>query len=969
MKRLFLLSLITILAALGISAQSYSRKAPFNFSQPKTLHPTVNVAGVPAVSVLGTVFTDGPVSVEILQNGGLIPSIRKKSDDTPFLCIYRFNVIAVKANGAKIKKISFGEMDTTSGLTPTDMESCTFESDVWVALPGLEISEVQMENRHQLDAILSEIKVEYETPMDILNPTSVYPANGTTLYTTDFNGVTFSFDSEIYSASSDLFTFVENGTAISSSAVATVSGKTVTVKPSAPLSAGEYALSASPRAMMTAEGFYNPALTTLFTLRNPQNTFMPVALPSGEVESVPADIELAFPDVIGNYGVEGDDADLSKKRFDVINLVNGQKVATAQCSLKEGNTKVLVLSLLPHVALTQNGIYTLTIPAKTVYNKCYKAGYEGGEKWNDVISLEFRVGNVYIPTTEIVEKANAALALTGLGYPKADAVERVALRNALNDALNNYNGSEEEMNALINAFYASTDVVLPENGNYYTVANLMKNGTKSYLKYSDGAVTLTTAKDEAAHFLVTKTAQGKYVFSVNGAYLHTLMPVDQYIGTSSKNVLPEYNAEVNDITVARLVVTDVDNTETLGKFSLFGAIGRFEEGTEMLYAYSLVKNGVINVPNTKNWYTDQTSTAFVFDETTQPDPETVYSVSPVSGTTLTSVSDITVTVVGVKGLARNAAKDIYFGGNTVNSVSVTGNVITLTPYFESDGSYTLLIPKGAFTYQYEGRTIDVPQITATYNVVMSDNFSYDFTAHYGVHSSMVDEGTHHPLDFNNFYIYYNSISAEEETGFAINPQVNLCKLHDYNTGVIVAEGTFRAESSKHLVRTDKVFFRKNDTGEYAEVGVIVNELSSTLYDVRHADGSKKRYTYNAKTDKIENRDYYEYTHKLYYVFPQKFTAQNLRDSRYGFIAVRGSFGDENFGRYLDNPSSVLRSDCHLIEQMGLYYNSSKNALPTGIENVEAMPESDVLYDLTGRKVGSTNVPGIYIKNGKKIIVR
>lgn len=968
MKRLFLLNVIAILAVLGISAQNVTKKATFSFSHPETLHPSLSVEGVPAVSVVGKVFSDGPVSVEILQNGGLIPSIQKKSDNTPFLCIYRFNVIAVKTNGAKIKKISFGEFDITSGITPSDNLG-TFEYDVWEALPNLEVAEVQMENKQQLDAMLSEINVEYETPMDILQPTSVYPANGTTLYTTDFNGVTFSFDSEISTTKSESFKFEKSGTTEYISAVATASGKTVTVTPTNALSAGEYTLSADKEAIKTSEGFYNPEMTTVFTLHNPQNTFMPTVLPDGEVESVPADIELEFPGVIGNYGIEGDDEDLSKKKFDIVNIVTGQKVASASCSLKDGKTNVLLLSLAPHVALTQNGVYTLTIPAKTVYNVNYKAGYDGGEEWNDAISLEFRVGNVYIPSAAIVEKANAALSLTGLGYPKADAAERVALQNALNDALNNYNGSEEEMNNLINAFYASTDVVMPENGNYYTVANLMKNGTKSYLKYSDGAVTLTTAKDEAAHFLVTKTAQGKYVFSVNGAYLHTLMPVDLYIGTSSKNVLPEYNAEVNDITVARLVVTDVDNTETIGKFSLYGAIGRFEEGTEMLYAYSLVKNGVINVPNTKNWYTDQTSTAFVFEETTQPDPETVYSVSPVSGSTLTSVSDITVTIEGVTGLAQNAAKDIYFGGNTVNSVSVERNVITLTPYFESDGSYTLLIPKGAFTYQYEGRTIDVPQITATYNVVMSDKFSYDFTAHYGVHSSMVDEGTHHPLDFNNFYIYYNSISAEEETGFAINPQVNLCKLHDYNTGVIVAEGTFRAESSKQWVRTDKVLCRKKDTGEYAEVGVIVNELSSTLYVVRHDDGSQKRYTYNANTDKIENRDYYEYTHKLYYVFPEKFTEENLKDSRYGFIAVRGSFGDENFGRYLDNPSSVLRSDCHLIEQMGLYYNSSKNATPAGIENVEVMTESDVLYDLTGRKVGSTNVPGIYIKNGKKIIVR
>ena len=42
---------------------------------------------------------------------------------------------------------------------------------------------------------------------------------------------------------------------------------------------------------------------------------------------------------------------------------------------------------------------------------------------------------------------------------------------------------------------------------------------------------------------------------------------------------------------------------------------------------------------------------------------------------------------------------------------------------------------------------------------------------------------------------------------------------------------------------------------------------------------------------------------------------------------------------------------------------------TGIENVEAVNTDKVIYDLTGRRVEAITVPGIYIVNGVKRVVR
>ena len=45
--------------------------------------------------------------------------------------------------------------------------------------------------------------------------------------------------------------------------------------------------------------------------------------------------------------------------------------------------------------------------------------------------------------------------------------------------------------------------------------------------------------------------------------------------------------------------------------------------------------------------------------------------------------------------------------------------------------------------------------------------------------------------------------------------------------------------------------------------------------------------------------------------------------------------------------------------------------PTGINFIPAptLPQDNAIYDLSGRRVSDTAVPGVYIKNGKKVLVR
>ena len=66
---------------------------------------------------------------------------------------------------------------------------------------------------------------------------------------------------------------------------------------------------------------------------------------------------------------------------------------------------------------------------------------------------------------------------------------------------------------------------------------------------------------------------------------------------------------------------------------------------------------------------------------------------------------------------------------------------------------------------------------------------------------------------------------------------------------------------------------------------------------------------------------------------------------------------------------MTKSECHLNEVGRYYLNTSINAIPTGINEVKENTSSDDIYDISGRKVLSAEKPGMYIKNGKKFIVK
>lgn len=90
---------------------------------------------------------------------------------------------------------------------------------------------------------------------------------------------------------------------------------------------------------------------------------------------------------------------------------------------------------------------------------------------------------------------------------------------------------------------------------------------------------------------------------------------------------------------------------------------------------------------------------------------------------------------------------------------------------------------------------------------------------------------------------------------------------------------------------------------------------------------------------------------------------------YYYRCEAGAFGDANYGKWLNNPSSVSPSSCRVNRLMDVGGYQINNDRVTGIATITVDEPSKFVYDLQGRRVDNMTKKGIYIVNGKKVAVK
>ena len=259
-----------------------------------------------------------------------------------------------------------------------------------------------------------------------------------------------------------------------------------------------------------------------------------------------------------------------------------------------------------------------TAPAVGDFTVKELAGYDA------TISIEGKTINVnYTHNLEaITQLAKEALAKTGAGYPTTDAATRIALEEAVKTATD-----AAAVATALNAFKNDkASIQMPEDGKAYVITNIHKTGGKRYMRYqADGTSMIVRGEGELpieATYICHKVGD-KYVFANNsGTYLTWRGNAAGDCTNGNLGYTASYDADYNTFTVAA-------NPDVFGCLS-FGAKRGAKRSTSQSY-YIVTRTGSFEKAGLHNFYNDENSSAFTFEEVTYPNTITFHDAQKING--------------------------------------------------------------------------------------------------------------------------------------------------------------------------------------------------------------------------------------------------------------------------------------------------------------------------------------------------
>lgn len=955
--RKFLFFILSLFSASAVMAQTTDADALFDFAHPMTLNPSISFEDVAGTHVIVSdkVFTDGPVKIYFGKDFP-VPITEGYTPGEYYLTINRGATFYIAcSNDVELLSIDFkaGNIASEMGsinIQPGYRGTYTLNTG-WNAVDvnGNElrgVHEVGFNNGGK-DAFLRTIKVTYRTPMDVVSAVSFSPSKGSEVETFDALDVTFNYDIASTAGPFDILDSKRN--AVATIDAASFNGRVASLVPNEPVTTpGNYTINFPTGAFLTSTGLYTKSFNYNFTVVEPSNTFNPINVPNEEVENeMPNTISILFDGNIGNK------TELTDMSFDVIGNKTGP-VTTAKASVFGPSTFVLTLD----DAVNFSDVFTITIPEKTIYNY-------NRTKYNSEFVITYKVAGANAPSAEVLAQAQNLLKATGVGYPTADAQARKVLENLVE---NQDRGDEDFINAM-NDFLATTEITLPEADKYYHIVSVTPEGKKAYLAYNGTSVTVSDKAADAYSFYTETENASTLLSTIDGKYLHSLVESDKYRYTSAKN-LTDDKADVSYLTFEKLVSSE--NMEAaFGKMAFKGLIGKkFGLGDEVVaYSTILTSANEIVEGETQTYFSENISSAFVLEEASAPSVIPVsytLSFNPTNAAKIDTLRSVTLTIPNVQELAYNPQIPVYvLNSATSKTVNMTvqqdgANTFVLTVPTLDDATYKLVIPEGAFTYVARSKTFDVQEITDNFTISNPDDFKIDFRSVYEMRviSKVGTENFVSPEDLNDFDIVAETLDTHESVKMAaadVTIQLLDAGLRVVTSGKLHPMTTSEQKEYVVLVRNG------------VDLGIIAVDAGSSVY-----------YT-NGEHDVVLDGDIRDHrvetinTYHLVLKLDKELTSDELprtttSDGRlYHYIFQEATFGDENFGKYLENHSSVMKRDCHVNAYMN-FPVYVLNPDPTGIEDIKAEDGAKaVIFDLSGRRVENMSTPGIYIINGKKFI--
>lgn len=263
---LILLTFVTVMA----SAQdaTVTTEVGFDFTKPESLTPKPDFKGATAIPVIDVTFKNKAISLSFGNSGST--SLPQYYDEG-YLYIHRGeNMFVSCPNDYEILKIEFSSQTIIGGITLSPGQKGTMNRSsypiTWTNtdangnyIEGIHMVSFYNSNEH---AKVYGLTVTYRSPLDVLVTETITPEKGSTVEA--FDAMTLTFDHEIASTAKQFQ--LTDGTGTVAYLTPAVSGKTVTLTPSAALTqAGKYSVTFPKNSFVSTEGYYNKAFSTNFT--------------------------------------------------------------------------------------------------------------------------------------------------------------------------------------------------------------------------------------------------------------------------------------------------------------------------------------------------------------------------------------------------------------------------------------------------------------------------------------------------------------------------------------------------------------------------------------------------------------------------------------------------------------------------------------------------------------------------------
>lgn len=965
----YLSLLLFFLFSLSSFADTQERTTTFDFTNPQGLNPSITPGVNPNDEVpvpdSGLYPNKNDKSVHLSFTMGLytvstvIATHNKYYDYINYLCIPRTTTFVFDGGDNFITSIRFIGLNI-GDITPKTEGNYDNESKTWT-----DNSNVPLTNKVKFEVTgdswpeITKIEITYQKKMDTLIPTSTSIIDGSSITSFKEFAVTMSQPLKEYNSSKPITIKGDNwipeqevSVALSGNA-AKISVPEELLKP-IEKNVDQLHISIPAGSLIAEDGTYNQALNYSFTLVRKEDTFVPTTITpaEGKVDELQT-VKLEFPTEC-HLDAEGKDVYLYK---------NGTQFA--KMIVEKDGVNGVKLSIAENGSINEPSLCEIKIPKGLICDLHYDAnaedkGLSKNMTYNPELTLTYRLGNYQTPEEiekmkepvyqaiakrdAAVKKAKDYIAHDGVGYPAADSDTRTALQTVIDanpvqenydvaiedieGQVNDWNAKTTAVEAAITAFVADQTVTMLTEGKYYTIANVAKDGSKLYLAYKKGAVSLTEDATKALPFLFA-TKDGNSTFATpDNAYLHILKPAteeaedDKFINSNS--VTKEYIKEVNGLTVAKFAAEGIDAADVFGLMSIHGTVSTTLKGLNYV-----AKKGFCTVNTTdkvayldkenKASFTDGLSSAFIFTESAEkPIPEVVYTLTPDADSNVSDLNSVSITFSNISDVTykensvvlKKAGNDAEVAPESVTRTE-DGKTFTFTFKNVEKGTYTLVMKNGAFIYKFDDKDVTVEEITAQYTVTSGYDFIYNYNDGSANLGQFLGSKTE---DLINFPIEQIAIFGLQQRydHFAVD-STKVIELREEATKKVMFTGHFDVKNHEDIYFSDEktlygctVWFKPDTEIDYSKL----------------------------------NRNHYQY------------------------VIPAATFGDANFGKYLKDKNSVSKSDCRVNGKYVVDVYIDNNA--TGIDTIES-EQNVVIYDMMGRRVSKITKAGVYIINGKKYI--